>query len=66
MGVPPFLEGIFRATIATTMTTSYFYSYIETTSYQTTYTVTVQLKQSRYSLMRESGGSPTTDITGTR
>ena len=35
------------------MTTSYFYSYIETTSYRTTYTVTVQLKQSRYSLMRE-------------
>jgi hypothetical protein len=52
-GVPPFLEGILRATVATTMTTSYFYSYIETTSYRTTYTVTVQLKQSRYSLMRE-------------
>jgi hypothetical protein len=35
------------------MTTSYFYSYITTTSYRTTYTVTVQLKQSRYSLMGE-------------
>jgi hypothetical protein len=35
------------------MTTSYFYSYIETTSYRTTYTVTVPLKQSRYSLMGE-------------
>jgi hypothetical protein len=35
------------------MTTSYFYSYIETTSYRTTYTITVQLKQSRYSLMIE-------------
>ncbi len=35
------------------MTTSYFYSYITTTSYQTTYTITVTLKQSRYSLMRE-------------
>jgi len=35
------------------MTTSYFYSYIETTSYRTTYTITVPLKQSRYSLMLE-------------
>jgi hypothetical protein len=35
------------------MTTSYFYSYITTTSYRTTYTITVQLKQSRYSLMGE-------------
>jgi hypothetical protein len=35
------------------MTTSYFYSYIETTSYRTTYTVTVPLKQSRYSLTGE-------------
>jgi hypothetical protein len=35
------------------MTTSYFYSYIETTSYQTTYTIMVPLKQSRYSLMGE-------------
>jgi L-rhamnose mutarotase len=52
-GVPPFLEGVLRATVATTMTTSNFYSFIETTSYQTTYTVTVPLKQSRYSLMGE-------------
>jgi hypothetical protein len=52
-GVPPFLEGVLRATVATTMTTSYFYSYITTTSYRTTYTITVQLRQSRYSLMGE-------------
>jgi hypothetical protein len=52
-GVPPFLEGVLKATVATTMTTSYFYSYITTTSYRTTYTVTVPLKQSRYSLMGE-------------
>jgi hypothetical protein len=52
-GVPPFLEGIFRATISTTMTTSYFYSFISTTSYRTRYIITVQLRQSRYSLMRE-------------
>jgi len=35
------------------MTTSYFYIYIETTSYRTTYTITVPLKQSRYSLIEE-------------
>jgi hypothetical protein len=35
------------------MTTSYFYSYIETTSYQTTYTITLKARQSRYSLMGE-------------
>jgi hypothetical protein len=52
-GVPPFLEGILRATVATTMTTSYFYSYIETTSYQTTYTITLKARQSRYSLTGE-------------
>jgi hypothetical protein len=52
-GVPPFLEGIFRATLTTTMTTSYFYSYIETTSYQTTYTITLKARQSRYSLTGE-------------
>jgi hypothetical protein len=52
-GVPPFLEGVLRATVATTMTTSYFYSYITTTSYRTTHTVTVQLRQSGYSLMGE-------------
>jgi hypothetical protein len=55
-GVPPFLEGIFRATISTTMTTSYFYSYIETTSYQTTYIITVPLRQSGYSLTGEFRG----------
>ena len=26
-GVPPFLEGVLRATVATTVTTSYFYSF---------------------------------------
>jgi len=35
------------------MTTSYFYSYITTTSYQTTYTVTVKAKQTWYSLAGE-------------
>jgi len=35
------------------MTTSYFYSYIETTYYQTTYTITLKARQSRYSLMGE-------------
>jgi hypothetical protein len=35
------------------MTTSYFYSYIETTSYQTTYTITLKPRQSRYSLTGE-------------
>jgi hypothetical protein len=35
------------------MTTSYFYSYIETTSYQTTYTITLKARQSRYSLTGE-------------
>jgi hypothetical protein len=35
------------------MTTSYFYSYIETTSYQTTYTITLRARQSRYSLTGE-------------
>ena len=35
------------------MTTSYFYSYIETTSYHTTYTITLRARQSRYSLMGE-------------
>jgi hypothetical protein len=52
-GVPPFLEGILRATVATTMTTSYFYSYINTSSYQTTYTITIKVRQSRYSLTGE-------------
>jgi hypothetical protein len=52
-GVPPFLEGIFRTTLATTMTTSYFYSFITTTSYQTTHTVTIKLKQDMYSLTEE-------------
>jgi hypothetical protein len=52
-GVPPFLEGIFRATVATTMTTSYFYSYINMSSYQTTYTITIKAKQSAYSLTGE-------------
>jgi hypothetical protein len=52
-GVPPFLEGIFRATVATTMTTSYFYSFITTTSYRTTHTVTIKLKQDMYSLTEE-------------
>jgi len=55
-GVPPFLEGIFRATITATMTTSYFYSYIETTSYQTTYTITIKARQSAYSLTGEFSG----------
>jgi len=36
-----------------TTTTSYFYSYIETSSYQTTYTITIKAKQSRYSLTGE-------------
>jgi hypothetical protein len=35
------------------MTTSYFYSYIETASYQTTYTITLKARQSRYSLTGE-------------
>jgi hypothetical protein len=35
------------------MTTSYFYSYIETSSYQTTYTITLKARQSRYSLTGE-------------
>jgi hypothetical protein len=35
------------------MTTSYFYSYITTTSYQTTYTVTVKAKQTWYTLAGE-------------
>jgi hypothetical protein len=52
-GVPPFLEGILRATVATTMTTSYFYSYINTSSYQTTYTITIRARQSAYSVMGE-------------
>jgi hypothetical protein len=52
-GVPPFLEGILRATVSTTMTTSYFYSYIETSSYQTTFTITIRAKQSAYSLTGE-------------
>jgi len=52
-GVPPFLEGILRATVATTMTTSYFYSYIETTSYSTVFTITIRHRQSAYSLTGE-------------
>jgi hypothetical protein len=35
------------------MTTSYFYSYIETSSYQTTYTITLKARQSKYSLTGE-------------
>jgi hypothetical protein len=35
------------------MTTSYFYSYITTTSYQTTYTITIKARQSAYSLTGE-------------
>ena len=35
------------------MTTSYFYSYIETTEYITTYTITLKARQSKYSLMGE-------------
>jgi hypothetical protein len=35
------------------MTTSYFYSYIETSSYQTTYTITIKARQSKYSLTGE-------------
>jgi hypothetical protein len=35
------------------MTTSYFYSYITTTSYRTTHTVTIKLKQDMYSLTEE-------------
>jgi hypothetical protein len=52
-GVPPFLEGVLRATVTTTMTTSYFYSYITTTSYRTTHTITIRLKQDMYSLTEE-------------
>ena len=52
-GVPPFLEGIFRATLATTMTTFYFYSYIETTEYKTTYTITLKAKPNKWSVMGE-------------
>jgi hypothetical protein len=52
-GVPPFLEGIFRATLATTMTTSYFYSYINTSSYQTTYTITLKAKPNKWSVVGE-------------
>jgi hypothetical protein len=36
-----------------TTTTSYFYSYITTTSYQTTYTITIRHRQSAYSVMGE-------------
>jgi hypothetical protein len=39
-----------------TTTTSYFYSYITTTSYRTTYTITVPLRQSGYSLTGEFRG----------
>jgi hypothetical protein len=35
------------------MTTSYFYSYIETTSYQTTYTITLKAKPNKWSVMGE-------------
>jgi hypothetical protein len=35
------------------MTTSYFYSYIETTSYSTVFTITIRHRQSAYSLMGE-------------
>jgi hypothetical protein len=39
--------------MATTMTTSYFYSYIETTSYSTVFTITIRHRQSAYSLTGE-------------
>jgi hypothetical protein len=52
-GVPPFLEGIFRPTLAATMTTSYFYNYIETTEYKTTYTITLRAKPNKWSVMGE-------------
>jgi hypothetical protein len=35
------------------MTTSYFYSYIESTSYSTVFTITIRHRQSAYSLMGE-------------
>jgi hypothetical protein len=35
------------------MTTSYFYSYIETTSYSTVFTITIRHRQSAYSLTGE-------------
>ncbi len=41
------------ATVATTVTTSYFYSYIETTYYQTTYTITLRAKPNKWSVMGE-------------
>jgi len=35
------------------MTTSYFYSYIETTEYKTTYTITIRAKPNKWSVMGE-------------
>jgi hypothetical protein len=35
------------------MTTSYFYSYIETTAYKTTYTITIRAKPNKWSVMGE-------------
>jgi hypothetical protein len=35
------------------MTTSYFYSYIETTAYKTTYTITLKAKPNKWSVMGE-------------
>ncbi|MEM2692362.1 MAG: hypothetical protein QXW56_02620 [Nitrososphaerota archaeon] len=52
-GVPPFLEGIIKAYLTTTVTTTMEYSYITTTSFATTYTITIPFRQSGYSVTAE-------------
>jgi hypothetical protein len=52
-GVPPFLELGARITLSTVVATTYTYTYITTTSYRTTYTITISPPQSGYSIMGE-------------
>jgi hypothetical protein len=53
-GVPPFLELSARTTLSTVVATTYTYTYITTSSsYRTTYTITIRPPQSGYSLMGE-------------
>jgi hypothetical protein len=52
-GVPTFMESLIEARLTRTVTSIRTYSYATPTIYTTTYTVTIPLPQSRYSVMGE-------------
>ncbi|MEM2042356.1 MAG: hypothetical protein QW410_03270 [Nitrososphaerota archaeon] len=69
-GVPPFLEGIFRVYLTTTLATTKEYSYVTSTAYTTYYTITVSYRRIGHSLTGEwwesADGKKWYRVTGTR